>query len=195
MERIAGDWDNALALAELEPRRSPTQEEKTERETDEPTRRANKPPNYWTLERCVDAVRVYFNDLEAGRHPSRPRYGVWAVGRPDAPSPSTFERYGGWKAVSKLARHRGPIPAELRAPSAREQAEAAILAYLDEHGRIKNADVQALLGFGEDKARRTLNRLRDCGVIRLGSKAATGRSVFYRSARGKTKPGNPRRAP
>lgn len=144
-----------------------------------PARRANKPPDYWTLERCVEAVRVYFNDPEAGRHPSRPKYGVWAAGRPEAPSPSTFERYGGWKAVSRLARRRGPIPPELLTPTPREQAEAAILSYLDEHGQIKNAEVQALLGFGEDKARRTLNRLRDRDVIKLGSESATGRSVFY----------------
>jgi hypothetical protein len=144
-----------------------------------PVKRADKPRGYWTLERCVAAVRRYYDDPNTNGTHSQARYRAWAAGRPDAPSPSTFDQYGGWKKVSKLARQRGPIPAELHVPARREQDEAAILAYLDEHGKVKNADVQALLCVGEDKARRALNRLRDRGVIVLGSKAATGRSVSY----------------
>jgi predicted transcriptional regulator of viral defense system len=53
-----------------------------------------------------------------------------------------------------------------------------VLAHLEEHGRIKNRDVQALLDCREDKARRILGALRDRGVIELGSKAK-GRFVFY----------------
>jgi hypothetical protein len=144
-----------------------------------PATRADKPRDYWTLERCVAAVRRYYDDPTTNGTHSQARYRSWAAGRPDAPSPSTFGQYGGWKKVSKLARQRGPIPAELHVPTRREHDEAAVLAYLDEHGQVKNSDVQALLGVGEDKARRALNRLRDRGVIVLGSKYATGRSVSY----------------
>jgi hypothetical protein len=188
VERIAEDWDSALILAELEPRQAQTPDdgEKPKAEGERAKRPANKPPDYWTLERCVEAVRVYFKDPAAGQHPSRPRYRSWAVGRPDAPSPSAFERYGGWAAVSKLAQRRGAIPPELLVPSQRERDESAVLAYLDEHGQVKNADVQALLGASPDTARRTLNRLRDRGVIVLGSKHATGRSVFYVPADART---------
>jgi hypothetical protein len=145
----------------------------------EPRRRANKPRDYWTLERCVEAVRDYFDEPDEAERPSQARYGNWAADRPDAPSASTFGKHGGWRVVSKLARLRGPLPPELHTPGRREQAEAAVLAHLAEHGRVKNADVQTLLGVGEDKARRTLNALRERGVIELGSKHAVGRSVFY----------------
>ena len=64
-------------------------------------------------------------------------------------------------------------------PTKDEEIEAAVLAYIDEHGKINNATVQALLRVKPDVARRTLGRLRDKGIIKLGSKAATGRAVFY----------------
>ena len=64
-------------------------------------------------------------------------------------------------------------------PNMPTRQEAAVLAYIDTHGKIKNADVHVLLDVEPEVARRTLNRRREHGVIVLGSKAATGRAVFY----------------
>ena len=214
IERIAGDWDAALALAELEPRRTATKNrhadesvpiaEVLDRFADEadgwfcrrrqllqyardrkivmasrafgsgwedyiaeatarreargaltrglppagtfpaypgmgdsgkkddgakqgPEMRASKPCGHWTLKRCVVAVRKYFDDPAKEGNPSQARYGNWAVGRPDAPAPSAFGEYGGWRAVSGLARVRGPLPPELlHTPDLLEQAQAAV---------------------------------------------------------------------
>jgi hypothetical protein len=274
IERIAGDWDKALALAELEPRQTPTKnghanesvpiaevldrfadeadgwfcrraqllqyarerkivmaaraqgsrwedyiaeaaarrkargaltrglppigtwpsygrmgEEASSDSVQEATGETVKPAYYWTLERCVEAARKYHDDPTAPGNPSQARYRAWAVGRPDAPSPSAFARYGGWKVVSKLARRAGPLPARVtiethhdrfdRFAAERKQREAAALACLDEQGQITNRDVQALLGISEHRARHLLRGLRERSVIKLGSEHAVGRSVFY----------------
>ena len=60
-----------------------------------------------------------------------------------------------------------------------EEIENVVLAHLAVHGKIKNADVQRLFGLSADNARRTLDRLRNRGVIELGSKHARGRAVSY----------------
>jgi hypothetical protein len=142
-------------------------------------RRGKNPPNYWTLERCVLAVRRYLDDPATNGNPSQGRYRAWASGRPDAPSPSKFASYGGWTAVSRLARQGWPIPEHLRAQTRRERMEAAVLALIDERGRIKSAEVQERLAVGPLTAGRILKGLKDRGEIVVGSKAATGRWVFY----------------
>jgi predicted ArsR family transcriptional regulator len=86
--------------------------------------------------------------------------------------------------VSRLSRLRGPVPLELQVPTRREQIEAAVLAHLEEHGRIKAADLQALVGVKPDTAGRMLKALKERGVIVVGSKHAKGRSAYYVRAAG-----------
>jgi hypothetical protein len=131
---------------------------------------------HWTKELCVAAARRYLDQLRAGRPASKKGYLAWSTGRPDAPAPSTFDQHGGYKEIMRLARSSDPNE---NVPTKDEEIEAAVLAYLDEHGKINNSAVQALLRVKPDVARRTLGRLRDRGVIELGSKAATGRAVHY----------------
>ncbi len=87
--------------------------------------------------------------------------------------------------VRRIRRLEGREPARppARAPSAGAPRahpprgdRAAVLAELDELGRIKHADVQAVLGVGEAR-RRILGALRERGVIEVGSEAMIGRSV------------------
>jgi hypothetical protein len=98
------------------------------------------------------------------------------VGGTTPPSPSTLDRLGGYELIFELARSFEPMP---NVPTRQEEIEGAVLAYIDTHGKIRNADVHVLLDVEPDLARRTLNRLREHSVIMLGSKAATGRAVFY----------------
>lgn len=139
-------------------------------------RPATKPPGYWTPERCVAAVKRYFDDPTTGPNRSQKGYLAWSVGRDDAPAPNAFAKLGGWKAVSAMARGRLPIP-EL--PDGRSQRDEAVLAHLEAHGQIRTTDVQRLFNVGADQARRILVSLRKRGLIVLGSKQATGRGVFY----------------
>jgi hypothetical protein len=143
-----------------------------------PASEAIKPPGYWTLARCVEAVRRYLDDPET-KKPSQGRYRAWASGRPDAPAPSTFARFGGWKAVSRLARSRKPLPPEEKVESPRERVEAIVLAHLAKHGRIASADLQAAANLSRDAAGYVLRGMRDRGTIAVGSKHAQGRWVFY----------------
>jgi hypothetical protein len=91
-------------------------------------------------------------------------------------SPSAFDKFGGYQRILKLARDTTPLP---HLPTREDEIETVVLAHLAVHGKIKNADVQRLFGLSADNARRTLGRLRNPGVIELGSKSSTGRSVFY----------------
>jgi hypothetical protein len=143
---------------------------------DRPAAPKRRRRDHWTLELCVDAVRRYFEQLPARQAASKKGYLAWSAGREDAPAPSVFDRYGGWAAVSKLARGSGPTP---HVPTKAEKIEAAVLAYIDEHGQIRTRDVPALLGVGSHTASNVLKRLKDKGVIAVGSKHPTGRSVFY----------------
>ena len=143
------------------------------------SKHAAKPAGYWTLERCVNAVRRYLEDPATNGSPSQARYRAWAVGRPDAPAPSTFAAFGGWTVVRKLAQKRGPLPADLRTPSRSEQREAVVLEQVDEHGRIVGGDVRALLGVSGDTATRILGELVRRGVLAIGGKNTTGRWVYY----------------
>jgi Mn-dependent DtxR family transcriptional regulator len=64
-------------------------------------------------------------------------------------------------------------------PTREDKIEAAVLAYIDAHGQIRTRDVPALLGVGMHTASNVLKRLKDRGVIAVGSRHSTGRSVFY----------------
>jgi hypothetical protein len=167
IERIVGDWAGALKLAELEPRNG---------DSWKPPKGVPRRRNHWTLELCVDAVRRYFKQLSSRQAASKKGYLAWSTGHEDAPAPSSFDRYGGWATVSRLARGSGPIP---HVPTKAEKIEAAVLAYIDKHGQIMTRDVPALLCVGSTTASTVLKRLKDKGVIAVGSKHATGRSVFY----------------
>jgi hypothetical protein len=133
-------------------------------------------PGFWTKGLCVEAAKRYLDELPAGKAASKKGYLAWSTGRDDAPAPSTFDQHGGYEEVMRLARSSAPIE---HVPTKDEEIEAAVLSYLDEHGRINNKAVQGLLGVKPDVARRTLGRLRDRGIIELGSAAATGRGVYY----------------
>lgn len=133
-------------------------------------------PGSWTKELCVEAAKRYLNERPAGQAASKKSYLDWSIGRADAPAPSTFDQHGGYEDIMRLARSSAPIE---HMPTKEEEIKAAVLAYIDEHGRINNKAVQGLLGVKPDVARRTLGRLRDDRVIELGSKAATGRAVYY----------------
>jgi hypothetical protein len=63
--------------------------------------------------------------------------------------------------------------------SRRRQREEAVLEYLDEHGRIKSSEAQALLGIGPDAATRLFAGMRKRGFITFGSKNTHGRWAFY----------------
>jgi hypothetical protein len=135
---------------------------------DEASESPEMPRNYWTLARCVEAVRTYLDDPETKGNPSQARYRAWAAGRADAPSPSAFGRYGGWIVVSRLARQRALHAPEPHVPGRNEQREAAVLAYLEQRGRIKNADVQALLNCSEHMARHILERRKQLDLLPNG---------------------------
>jgi hypothetical protein len=133
-------------------------------------------PGYWTKGLCVEAAKRYLGELPARKAASKKGYLAWSTGRDDAPAPSTFDQHGGYEEIMRLARSLAPIE---HVPTKEEEIEAAVLTYIDEHGRINNKAVQGLLGVKPDVARRTLGRLRDRGIIERGSSAATGRGVYY----------------
>jgi hypothetical protein len=132
--------------------------------------------HHWTLELSVEAVRRYLKQLRGRERASEKGYLAWSTRREDAPAPSVFDRYGGWRKVSRLARSSDPIA---HVPTREDKIEAAVLAYIDAHGQIRTRDVPALLGVGMHTASNVLKRLKDRGVIAVGSRHSTGRSVFY----------------
>jgi hypothetical protein len=143
VERLAGSWEAGLALAELDPR------------VGNSTRRPSGRRGYWTLERCVDAVRRYLAELPARGSATKKGYLAWSSGRDGRPSPATFDRHGGWKRVLAFARSSESVPRE---PTRAEQFEAAVLEYIDSHGKISSGELQALLGISEHVSGRILNR-------------------------------------
>ena len=133
-------------------------------------------PGSWTKELCVEAAKRYLDERPAGQAAVRRAI---STGRSGAPMlqhrrPSTSTAATRRSCASRAAR--------LRSSTCRRRKrtlKSAVLAYINEHGRINNKAVQGLLGVKPDVARRTLGRLRDDGFIELGSKAATGRAVYY----------------
>jgi hypothetical protein len=113
-------------------------------------RRPSGRRGHWTLELCVGAVRRHREQLSARQLLTKKGYLAWAIGREDAPSPATFDRYGGWKRVAALARSGDPVPHE---PTKDEQAEAAVLEYIDASGKISSGELQTLLGISEHTGR------------------------------------------
>ena len=164
LERIAGSWDEALEIAGLDARDG------------NGVRRPSGKRHHWTLERCVDAVRRYVAELPARRAATKKGYLAWSVGRDDAPSPATFDRYGGWRRVAALARSGEPVP---HLATKAEQVETAVLEYIEAHGKISSGELQALLGISEHVAGPILRRMKRSGQIVVGSGHDRGRSVFY----------------
>lgn len=58
-----------------------------------------------------------------------------------------------------------------------QEIEIKILAFIQEHGRIKNDDVQKLFGVSDATATRYLQSLEDKG--RITQKGVVGEAVFY----------------
>ncbi len=164
VERIAGSWEAGLELAGLDSRAA------------NGVHRPSGRRNYWSLERCVEAVRQYQKGLPARRSETKKGYLAWSIGREDAPSPATFDRYGGWKRVVALARSDEPVP---HVPTKAEKVETAVLEYIDANGKISSRELQSLLGVSEHVAGRLLKRMKRAGQIVVGSAHDHGRSVFY----------------
>lgn len=59
-----------------------------------------------TKKQCAAAVRRYLDDPDRREPPSQKRYLAWSVGRDDAPAPSQFAQYGGWRLILAQARRR-----------------------------------------------------------------------------------------
>lgn len=171
IERIAGSWDSALALAGLD-----------SRDGNGP-RRSSGRRDHWTLERCVEAVRRYRDQLAARQSPTKKGYLAWSTGREDVPAPATFDRHGGWKRMLALARSGEPVPHE---PTKDEQVEAAVIEHIGSHGQISSGELQTLLGISEHVAGRILRRMKKSGQIVVGSEHDRGRSVFYVRGRAST---------
>jgi hypothetical protein len=131
--------------------------------------------DHWTLELCVDAVRRYFAQLPARQAASKKGYLAWSTGDEDAPAPSVFDRYGGWAAVSKLARGSDPIP---HVPTKAEKIDAAVLAHrrarADQDPRCAGS-VGRWPDDGEHRPQAPQGQGRD----RRRQQHATGRSVHY----------------
>jgi hypothetical protein len=144
-----------------------------------------RPPGFWTLELCLEAIRRFLADLTPSVNPTQKRYLAWSRDHDDAPAPATFAQYGGWKVLLGIA--RGAAPASTAAVPKRRAAErrhAIVLAHLDATGKITTRDVQALLGVNPVWASTILRELRERGEIVLGSEKARGRGVFYVGAKG-----------
>ena len=58
-----------------------------------------------SIERCVEAVALYWNELPARLEPTQKKYGAWAVGT-EHPAPSRFQQFGGFAHIRELARER-----------------------------------------------------------------------------------------
>jgi len=70
------------------------------------------------------------------------------------------------------------VPAEVKAPQAPQTDEKKILAYVRQHGSIKRADCQRLLGVTEIQARYILRRIRERGLLRLEGSRKGARYVL-----------------
>lgn len=144
---------------------------------------AIRPPGFWTLERCLDAIRRFLAELSSGVNPTQKRYLAWSNGREDASAPAAFAQYGGWKVLLAIARGAAPTstaatPAQ-HGEAATQRRDAVVFAHLDATGKITTRDVQALLGVNDAWASTLLRQLRERGEIVLGSESARGRGVFY----------------
>jgi hypothetical protein len=58
------------------------------------------------VEDCLPYVIAYLAQLRAGERSTKRGYQEWAREHPDAPSSSSFDRYGGWEGVRGAAQER-----------------------------------------------------------------------------------------
>lgn len=79
----------------------------------------------WTKEACIDAMVRWLDRFPRGEKGlTKSRYRAFAKGKPDFPSPSRFDDYGGWAAIKDAARDRQKAVAARRSTGPDSEAAA-----------------------------------------------------------------------
>jgi hypothetical protein len=65
-----------------------------------------QPRSKWDVEDCIAHVVMYLEQLRPGQRSTARGYTDWVKGRNGCPACSTFDQYGGWASVRRLALER-----------------------------------------------------------------------------------------